>query len=64
METSPLICSANQWTGFYMITASAMKGLSKVVNFWPATLVKRVWEQLPSNASDDRVKINNTQKLA
>ena len=41
-----------------------MKGLSKVVNFWPATLVKRVWEQLPSNASDDRVKINNTQKLA
>ena len=25
IETSPLICSANQWTGFYMITASAMK---------------------------------------
>ena len=23
------ICSANQWTGFYMITASAMKGLKK-----------------------------------
>ena len=22
IETSPLICSANQWTGFYMITAS------------------------------------------
>ena len=22
-----LICSANQWTGFYMITASVMKGL-------------------------------------
>ena len=21
------ICSANQWTGFYMITASVMKGL-------------------------------------
>ena len=28
IETSPLICSANQWTGFYMITASVMKGLS------------------------------------
>ena len=27
METSPLICSANQSTGFYMITASVMKGL-------------------------------------
>ena len=29
METSSLICSSNQWTGFYMITASVMKGLSK-----------------------------------
>ena len=28
METSPLFCSANQWAGFYMITASVMKGLS------------------------------------
>ena len=27
IETSPLICSVNQWTGFYMITASVMKGL-------------------------------------
>ena len=27
IETSPLICSENQWTGFYMITASVMKGL-------------------------------------
>ena len=27
IETSPLICSANQWTGFYMITAAVMKGL-------------------------------------
>ena len=25
--TSSLICSANQWTGFYMITASVMKEL-------------------------------------
>ena len=30
METSPLICSANQWTGFYMITASVMKELNFV----------------------------------
>ena len=28
IETSPLICSSNQWTGFYMITASVMKELN------------------------------------
>ena len=28
METSPLIYRANQWTGFYMITASVMKKLN------------------------------------
>ena len=28
IETSPLICGANQWTGFYMITASFMKELN------------------------------------
>ena len=27
IETSPLICGAIQWTGFYMITVSVMKGL-------------------------------------
>ena len=27
IETSPFICRANQWTGFYMITASFMKEL-------------------------------------
>ena len=27
IETSSLICRANQWTGLYMITASVMKGL-------------------------------------
>ena len=29
IETSPLICGANQWTDFYMITASVMKGLNR-----------------------------------
>ena len=28
IETSPLICPANQWTGFYMILASVMKELT------------------------------------
>ena len=27
-----IVCSANQWTGFYMITASVMKGLKKEFN--------------------------------
>ena len=33
IETSPLICGANQWTGFYMITAPVMKGLSNQQQF-------------------------------
>ena len=28
IETSPLICSVNQWTGFYMITTSVKKELT------------------------------------
>ena len=28
IETSPFICAANQWTGFYMITDSVMKELN------------------------------------
>ena len=31
METTPLIWGANQWTGFYMITASVMKELSMLL---------------------------------
>ena len=31
METSPLICCANQWTGFYIIGTSAMKELSALI---------------------------------
>ena len=27
IETSPLTCKANQWTGFYMIGTSVMKEL-------------------------------------
>ena len=33
METSPLICLANQWTGFYMISASDVKGLNFAQSF-------------------------------
>ena len=30
IETSSLICKANQWTGFYMIRTSVMKKLKVV----------------------------------
>ena len=30
IKTSPLICAANQWTGFYMITVFVMKELNSV----------------------------------
>ena len=32
IETSPLTCSANQCTGFYMITASVMKVLTELLH--------------------------------
>ena len=32
IETCPLICSANQWTGFYMISASVLKGLNRNIS--------------------------------
>ena len=28
IETSPMVCRENQWTGFYIITASVMKELN------------------------------------
>ena len=36
IETSSLICSANQWTGFYMMETFAMKVLKKL--FWKVSL--------------------------
>ena len=41
IETSPLICRANQWTGFYMITASVMKVLTKKCYFGLRSLLKK-----------------------
>ena len=35
MATSPLICSANHWTGFYMIGTSVMKEfIAKKLRWW------------------------------
>ena len=46
METSPLISSANQWTGFYMIKASVMKKLSKNDNNALRLLGKTAYEKV------------------
>ena len=43
METSPLFCSANQWTGFYMITASVMKGLMEINQLYDTTNLLNCW---------------------
>ena len=41
IETSPLICGANQWNGFYMITASVMKELNLKIWWMSRWYVKR-----------------------
>ena len=33
IKTSPLICRANQWTGYYMISASVVKELNFYMTF-------------------------------
>ena len=37
IETSPLICRVNQWTGFYMIGTFVMKELSNNISLFHAT---------------------------
>ena len=34
IETSPLLCSANQWTGFYMKGTSVMKDIMRQLLQW------------------------------
>ena len=49
-ETSPLIYIANQWTGFYVISASAMKELiafHALINLSTETFFERfLWQNL------------------
>ena len=37
IETSPLICRANQWTYFHKIESSIMKELSTLRNYTPSS---------------------------
>ena len=59
METSLLICTANQCTGFYMITASAMKELSRPYSFklFKGCLPQNLLSPLLNTLSYIRIKI-------
>ena len=45
IETSPLICIANEWTGFYMIGTTIMKELTNFTKtFHLRCLTEIVWQ--------------------
>ena len=49
METSPLICRANQWTGYYIIGASFMKELNVEANLESRIAKLTTEEDFPKN---------------
>ena len=61
IETSPLIWSVNQWTGFYMITASVMKELKTIFSgILKCDLL--ILETVPSGYCMFKVNSRNTRK--
>ena len=50
MTEVAIICSANQWTGFYMITASVMKGLSDHLGYLRIFSIFRTLTRIELNA--------------
>ena len=50
IETSPLICSANQWTGFYMVRTSVMKELNNWKVAFPRFTSREFSPQVQSSA--------------
>ena len=73
IETSPLsklISGANQWTGFYIITASVMKGLKPFIQklhtrFKPPHITKLGWSQIAwiTNHNIVMIKLDFTVKI-
>ena len=70
IETGPLTCSANQWTGFYMITASVMKELStlgqmkiKIVEMFKHQKQFKLFFTININLSAFCVKQNKRKKV-
>ena len=57
METSPLICRANQWTGFYMIGTFVIKELRNAL-----LLFKNVQRYLLLNSNSLEEKMHVLQE--
>ena len=61
IETSPLIWDVNQWTGFYMITASVTKGLKTIFSgILKCDLL--ILKTVPSGYCMFKVNSRNTRK--
>ena len=41
IETGPLICSANQWTGFFMIETSVMTGFKTLSDIYDGAFLRK-----------------------
>ena len=46
IETSPLICSVNQWTDFSMITASVMKELNLYMFIYQPLIARKYFPNI------------------
>ena len=65
VETSPLICSANRWTGFYMITASVMKELKHSLFFQFQEASESTLRSLIARVSNkERTGFGNPDKIS
>ena len=61
IETSPLVCRANQWTGFCMITVSVMKELISHLIF--ETILMKHFLQTNLRGVNNAANINYPQRL-
>ena len=55
VETSLFICSANQWTGFYMIGTSVMKELKNAHNCQITIFFKKLMSWQPSSITGSAI---------
>ena len=64
LETSPLICTANQWTGFYMIGTSIMKDLKLNIGLkWVNGYNVAGNYMFKVNSSNTRIRCEKCSKL-
>ena len=61
IETSPLICSANQWNGFYMITAFVMKELKRGSN---KCVFCEFWEFFKNNFFREHLRTTSVSEMS